>query len=279
VTGGDGAYSFIDKDGEYMITAVPFNNFFRINLPLTAGGGGFQTISDEDGEGSFINPAELDDNLDILYSDGSANGSRRISRFSNITSETPIRVNLVSALLDRPLTALKVSPYTTSSSTLFVGTDTGKLLKITNANANGIFSDISGPEFLGSISAIAFGANEDQIFVTFHNYGVKNIWYTADGGTTWQDKEGDFPDIPVKAIMMNPLLNNEVIIGTDLGVWRTANFSATNPEWVQSQNGMQNVKVSNFDLRTSDNTVLATTYGRGFFTGKFTAAPLSVGNN
>ncbi len=274
VTGGDGAYSFIDKDGEYMITAVPFNNFFRINLPLS--GGGFQTISDEDDEGSFINPAELDDNLDILYSDGSTNTTRRISRFSNITSDTPVRLDLVSTLLDRPLTALKVSPYTTTSSTLFVGTDSGKLLKITNANANGIFTDISGPEFLGSISAINFGANEDQIIVTFHNYGVKNIWYTADGGANWVSKEGDFPDIPVKAIMMNPLLNNEVIIGTDLGVWRTANFNDTNPNWVQSQNGMQNVKVTSFDLRTSDNTVLATTYGRGFFTGKFTAAPLSV---
>ncbi len=274
VTGGDGAYSFIDKDGAYMITALPGNNYFRINLPLS--GGGFQTISDEDDEGSFINPAELDDNLDILYSDGSTGSTFRISRFSNITTASPVRLNLVNALLDRPLTALKVSPYTTTSSTLFVATDGGKLLKITNANANGIFTDISGPEFLGSISAIAFGANEDQIFVTFHNYGVKNIWYTADGGTTWVNKEGDYPDIPVKAIMMNPLLNNEVIIGTDLGVWRTANFNDANPEWVQSQNGMQNVKVTSFDLRTSDNTVLATTYGRGFFTGKFTAAPLSV---
>ncbi len=274
VTGGDGAYSFIDKDGDYMITSVPFNNFFRIDLPVS--GGGFVQIEDEDDEGSFINIAELDDNLDILYSDGSTNTARRISRFSNITTASPIRLNLVSPLLDRPLTALKVSPYTTTSSTLFAGTDTGKLLKITNANANGIFSDISGPEFLGSISAIAFGSNEDEIFVTFHNYGVKNIWYTADGGANWLNKEGDFPDIPVKAIMMNPLINDEVIIGTDLGVWRTGNFNAANPSWVQSQNGMQNVKVTSFDLRTSDNTVLATTYGRGFFTGKFTASPLSV---
>ncbi len=275
VTGGDGGYSFIDKDGDYMITAFPNNNFTRFNLPFTTGGDS-QTIVNEDNEGSFINPAELDDNLDILYTDGSTSTAPRVSRFSNITTTNPIRLNLVNSMLDRPLTALKISPYTTSSSTLFVGTDSGRLLKITNANANGIFSEITGPEFLGSISAINFGANENQIFVTFHNYGVDNIWYTADGGTTWVSKEGDFPDIPVKAIMMNPLLNNEVIIGTDLGVWRTANFSDTNPNWVQSQNGMQNVKVTSLDLRIADNTVLATTYGRGFFTGKFTAAPLSI---
>ena len=50
-------------------------------------------------------------------------------------------------------------------------------------------------------------------FVTFHNYGVENIFYSSDGGETWQEKEGDLPDIPVRCILQNPLLENEVIIG------------------------------------------------------------------
>jgi len=37
--------------------------------------------------------------------------------------------------------------------------------------------------------------------------------------------------------------------------------------------GMENVKVTSFDLRTADNTILASTYGRGLFTGQFTAVP------
>ncbi|WP_299683584.1 hypothetical protein, partial [uncultured Tenacibaculum sp.] len=91
------------------------------------------------------------------------------------------------------------------------------------------WTDITGSEFVGSISDIEFGATENDIFVTFHNYGVRNIWYTNDGGTTWFDKEGNFPDIPVKSILQNPLNREEVIIGTDLGVWKTSNFSATSP--------------------------------------------------
>lgn len=59
----------------------------------------------------------------------------------------------------------------------------------------------------------------------------------------------------------------------------TSNFQDSSPNWVQSQNGMSNVKVTSFDLRTSDNTVLASTYGRGIFTGKFFEVPLVVEKN
>ena len=276
IFGGDGAYSFIDKDGGYLITATPFNNFRRFGLPLT-GAQPAPFVTSGNTIGSFINPAELDDNLDVFFSNASTTTANIISSFVNMNT-IPLRRNLTNALLTSAPTAFKVSPYTSLSTTLMVGTVTGSLLKIENANnvATATWTDITGPEFLGSISAVDFGANEQEIMVTFHNYGVKSIWFTEDGGATWQNKEGNFPDLPIKAIMMNPLLNDEVIIGTDLGVWRTSNFKNANPTWVQSQNGMQNVKVNNFDLRTVDNTILASTYGRGFFTGKFTSVPLSV---
>ena len=82
----------------------------------------------------------------------------------------------------------------------------------------------------------------------------------------------------MKCILQNPLLPEEVIIGTELGVWRTSDFTANNVEWVQSYNGMSDVLVVDLDLRTSDNTILATTHGRGFFTSQFTSEALSVNN-
>ena len=63
--------------------------------------------------------------------------------------------------------------------------------------------------------------------MTFHNYGVENIFYSSDGGNTWQEKEGDLPDIPVRCILQNPLLENEVIVGTELGVWYTKDFDTS----------------------------------------------------
>lgn len=276
IYGGDGAYEFIDKDGAYLIVSYVYNTYTRMNLPL---GTGTVDLDADQNTGTFINPADLDDSLDILYADGTDGATNQIARYSDITTATPVRANITNNKLTGQPTVFKVSPYTTTSTTLIVGTDSGKLLKIANANIGApAWSDITDSGFVGSVSAIDFGANENEIIVTFHNYGVISVWFTTDGGTNWTSKEGNLPDLPIKAVMMNPLNNNEVIVGTDLGVWRTDNFKTTSPNWVQSQNGMQNTKVTSFDLRTADNTVLASTYGRGLFTGTFTSAVLAVNN-
>jgi hypothetical protein len=103
---------------------------------------------------------------------------------------------------------------------------------------------------------------------------VVSIWYSADRGVTWQNKEGNLPDLPVKCILQNPLKLNEVIVGTELGVWYTSTFDTASPIWYQSFNGMSNVKVTDLDLR-NDNAVFAATYGRGIFSGLFTSVPLA----
>ena len=111
--------------------------------------------------------------------------------------------------------------------------------------------------------------------MTFYNFGVKNIWYTENGSSdnpTWVSKEGNLPDLPVLTILPNPLNKEEVIIGTELGVWATKNFSSTSPNWTHSYNGMSDVKVTDLDLKKGTNEAYAATYGRGMFTGQFTAS-------
>ncbi|MCF6212622.1 MAG: T9SS type A sorting domain-containing protein [Flavobacteriaceae bacterium] len=282
IFGGDGAYEFIDKDNAYLIVSYVYNTYSLFPIPVTYDINGYPqgeiVIEADQNTGSFINTADLDDNLDILYADGVTGAINQVARYTDITT-TPVRTNFTDPLLTGQLTAFKVSPYTTTSTSLIVGTKNGQLLKITNADtATPIWAEITGSGFVGSVSDISFGANENEIIVTFHNYGVTNIWFTTDGGTNWTSKEGDLPDLPVKAVMMNPLNNDEVIVGTDLGVWRTESFKTASPTWVQSQNGMQNSKVTSFDYRTADNTVLASTYGRGLFTGTFSSGVLAVNN-
>jgi subtilisin-like proprotein convertase family protein/photosystem II stability/assembly factor-like uncharacterized protein len=278
VNGGDGAYSTIDKDGDYMVVSYVYSNHTYISLPLTLDPSPNRTyvgydIDTNSSEGDFISQAGLDHNLNIMYSNGSTSGTKQINRYAlGTTSAT--KTQLSNAMLDGSPTAFKVSPYTTTSSTLLVGTDNGKLLKLTNANGtagNIVWENISGSSFIGSISAIEFGASEDDIMITFHNYGITSVWYTSNGGVTWKNKEGDLPDMPVKCILQNPLAPNEVILGTELGIWSTKNFNEDSPVWVSSNNGMRDVKVVDLDLRTADNSILATTFGRGTFTGQFTS--------
>ncbi|MBA6156695.1 thrombospondin type 3 repeat-containing protein [Tenacibaculum sp. S7007] len=266
--GGDGAASFFDTDGSdrYLIANFVYNqsiNLFNYNTS------NWITINDENSSnGDFINQEELDSNLNILYSNYSSGSNFIVKRYSSLLG-TIEKNDLTNSLMNAEPSSLKVSPFTTTSSKLYIGLKNSKLLRVENADSGiGVWTEITGDNFIGSISDIEFGTNENEIFVTMHNYGVKSVWYSNNGGTNWVSKEGDLPDIPVKSILQSPYNTKEVIIGTNLGVWKTNNFDSNSPNWKRSQNGMSNVPVLDLDLR-DDNIVFAATYGRGIFSGKF----------
>lgn len=282
-TSGDGSYSEIDEDGggipgrgRYMIVGSVFLNYYMGDTSYTSSGQAFSNGYDivSTGEGNFINEADLDDAGNILYANSSVGNTFRFSKFV-LGTNSATRSNLSNALLNGEPSAFKVSPH--NNNTIFVGTRNSRILKVDNLNlGTQTWTNLSGASFVGSISDIEVGSSDMEIFVTVHNYGVTSIWYTSDGGTTWENKEGNLPDLPVKCILQNPLIPSEVIVGTELGVWATNNFDDPNPSWIQSFNGMSDVTVLDLDLRVADNTILATTHGRGQFTSQFTSQPLSI---
>ncbi|WP_053002211.1 T9SS type A sorting domain-containing protein [Kordia jejudonensis] len=283
IISGDGAYLEIDEDDGYAVISFPFMNHAHVPYPSFDVNVGYfiafesNTVSFREGE--FINAAALDKTGNILYTNAStSNGSFRIGQHTNVNggNGTVATFNLTDPLLDNAPTALKIAA---DGQTLYAGLKNGKLLKIDNPHTQTpTFTDISDANFVGSISDIEFGLTENELLVTFHNYGVSNIWFSDNQGVLWQSKEGNLPDLPVKCILMNPLITagSEVIVGTDLGVWRSQNFDTTSPTWIQSNNGMRAVSVTDLDERTSDHTVLASTYGRGLFTGKFLTGTLTT---
>jgi photosystem II stability/assembly factor-like uncharacterized protein len=271
VSGGDGGHVEIDADSRYAISTFQYKNHQYRTYPGFAFRYCINGNNCQDNiQGDFINVAELDKNVDYFYSN-STNGSSNVIEACELLTSSANCTDLSNSLISnsRP-TAMKASPFNPTTSTLYVGTQLSGLVRITNANtASPVWTNIAGPNFLGSVSDIEFGDTEQEIFVTMHNYGVQNIWYSTDGGASWTGKEGDLPDLPVKAILKNPLLPNEVVIGTEAGIYATGNFNDASPNWVPLINGMTNVKVVDLDLRDSDNTILATTHGRGMFTGTF----------
>ncbi|MDG1974637.1 MAG: hypothetical protein P8I26_06355, partial [Flavobacteriaceae bacterium] len=273
VSGGDGAASMFSQNIEkpYFITNYVYNRYvdaydFKSNQL-------FQINSESSSNGDFINTQALDSNFGVLYSNY---GSNQIAAYygwddfkESEKNSNAEKILLSNASMDSNISALTVSPFNNDSSTLMVGLENGKVLKIENANrVTAAFTNITGSTFLGSVSDIEFGSDEDEIFVTFHNYAVKNIFYSSDGGKNWEIKEGDLPDLPVRCILQNPIVSNEVIIGTDLGVWYTKNFKDAFPNWVQGFNGMSDVRVTDLDMR-DDYAVFASTYGRGFYSSNF----------
>lgn len=291
VQGGDGGKPLFaqDSDKYYVTNYVQNDSMIFRNVGSTT----TRTLNDAtSGRGLFYPAMALDSANDIVYSDftDGANRSYIVRRYSNIKGPTAVaRVNLINTtFLTSYPTA--ITPGKVTPTTLYIGTMNGKVLKLTNANtvtaANSTagvgWSDITGSAMVGSVSDIEFGANDSQIFVTMHNYGVNNIWYTLNGGTNWYQLDGNLPDLPVKCILQNPLNTAEIMIGTELGVWYANTFNpatAANQalDWKQSFNGMSNVKITDLDLQANlpaaptAYKVYAATYGRGVFSGTLTA--------
>ncbi len=256
VTGGDGAYCFIDQtDPNYQITSYIYNNY-----RISSDGGNNFTYLENDNTGRFINPADYDDNADILYSARNANSIKRVHDVS-----TSYYSDYISVTLGATASHIRVSDYSTN--VIYVGTSSGSLYKITNANSSSPSSvEITGSSFPTAwISCIEMGSSDNEILVTFSNFGVTSIWYTTDGGINWTDKEGDLPDMPVRWALFNPENRSEVILATDIGVWSTNDLSTSSPEWAASNSGLANVRVDMFQIRDSDGLVTVATYGRGLF--------------
>lgn len=272
VTGGDGAYCFIDQTNpNYQITSYVYNSYWR----STNGGNSFGSrFQSDQSTGKFINPTDYDDNQDVLYS---SRTTSTINRVTNMTGSPSIGSITVSGM-NSMASHLRVSPHTTTSTTLFVGTEAGDLYKISNADGGSpSTTSIGGSLPAGNISCVEIGANENELLVTYTNYGITSVWYTSSGGTTWTSKEGNLPDMPVRWALFNPNDRTEVILATEVGVWSTSSFSASSPTWAASNSGLANVRVDMLQIRDSDLEVIAATHGRGLFSSSgFAAAQVPV---
>ncbi len=267
--GGDGGHSYFDQvNSKYVISNYIYNKqIYRLNLET----GVKNYINNEDNEeGDFINPGALDSNLDILYTNGSVGDNYRIRRFFDLDlDQQDYNSDYINNLPSNP-TTFRVSPFNSESTALYVGFESGQIIKYTNANSNAV--PITLFESLGSVSDISFGDTEDELYVTYYNYGINNIFFSFDGGENWYPMDGNLPDIPVTSIQYNPFQSGEVIIGTELGIWKTKNFNEEDPEWEQVINGMSDVRVTDIEFRgdsIENNRLLVSTYGRGLFVGSF----------
>ncbi|MBI3501021.1 MAG: PKD domain-containing protein [Bacteroidetes bacterium] len=269
-TGGDGAYCFIDQTNpSYQITAYVYNVYYR----STNGGASFSNIINDQSSGDFINPADYDDANGILYSSYSTTQLKRTSGIRGVPSQTQITITGMSALAG----CIRVSPYAPAgTTTLFVGTQNGRLYKVTNAQGGSPTStSIGGGSFpSGTISCVEIGASELDLVVTFSNYGVSHVWRTTNGGSTWTNESGNLPDMPVRWAIYNPNDLKELFLATEVGVWSTTDVTAASPAYVPNNTGLANVRCDMFQMRNSDKELIVATHGRGLFSSSvFNAAP------
>ena len=266
IDGGDGAYCFFDKnEPPIMITSTYYNSY-----TLFMNWNYYDDFGDY-GTGVFVNPADYDSENNILYANGvtfTGGNSNSLLRVSGIPNNPYDQLVNINAGVNVYFSQVKVSPYAPDgSSTLFVGSQDGRLFKVTNAQATPSISEIGSGDFpTAYLSSIDVGGSEDTLVVTFSNYGVPSVWQTYDGGVVWTDISGNLPDMPIRWAIYHPQNSQQIMLATEIGIWTTKAAGAEEVIW-EPDIIMPNVRVDMLQMRDIDNTVVAATHGRGLIYG------------
>jgi hypothetical protein len=271
VTGGDGAYCFFDEtQPQYMITSTYYNSYTLFS------NFNYYTSFGDNGTGVFINPCDYDSKNNILFANKCKfNGSNanKILRMAGIPNPSNSTITLGTGLLSY-YTNVKVSPNSPEgTSTLFLGSQVGRLFKVMNANSSPQLEELGSDEFPEAfISCIEVGGSDDTLIATFSNYGVSKVWLTYDGGTNWNNITNNLPDVPVRWALFHPQNAKQIILATELGIWMTDDASVPDFEW-EHDASFPNVRVDNLQIRKADNTLLVITHGRGLWWGTWNYNP------
>jgi PKD repeat protein len=309
---GDGGYCFVDQDQpNIQIGSTQGVTSFQYSTNSGLSFTPFDYTSLWGYEDCyFIMPADYDSRENILIhpsTEGTSNGntdclSKELIKFSNVGGGGPVpgilanKRNIITVIypvtLGSTVTAITVLPNNqiVNASTVFVGTNHGKLYKVPNIPNNGLNATVNAIDLFSplfgqnvSVSSIEIGNNEDQILVTFSNFGISSVWETKDGGLTWEDKDAptqpnpSLPDMPIYWALYNPNNTNEVLLATEAGIWSTDNINELPyPAWGFDINAnCPKTAIYMLKYRSADNVVVAATHGRGMWASEIFKHPVA----
>ncbi len=159
-----------------------------------------------------------------------------------------------------------ISPYPSGSSVVaYVGTSTGRIHRTSNALASSVsWTDVTGNYPGGYVSDVAADPqNLQRVFVTRGAFGSSRLYRSTSGGTTWAAVGSGLPNVPANAVAIDPSSPNRVFVGTDVGVYESADggdsfapFSAGLP---------LGLVVTDLEIDDNPHVLLAGTYGRGAY--------------
>lgn len=126
--------------------------------------------------------------------------------------------------------------------------------------------------------------NKFTAYVTFGGYEVapgQHVWKTTDLNSavpTWTAAGNGIPDVPVNALVIDPMDSNTLFAGTDIGVYASFDGGAN---WTPYGTGLPRVAVFDIALQNAHRVLRIATHGRGIWEVQFNptllAPTLSVG--
>lgn len=269
-SGGDGAFNHIHQSNPtYQTTQYVYNNFY---LSSNSGASFLSQSASNSSTGRFINPSDMDDANNRVFSAGSAD---ILEVRTGVNNGALARNTHNLGFNGRLLTALTVSPNNTT--TLYVGDDLGNVYKITSRGGTPVKSATWNVGASGYISSIDVWKNaastDDSILVTMSNYGINSVYITGSGTNatpTWVniDDNNTMQNIPIRWGIFSKEGPHKVFVATDLGILATSTMSGGTTVWTMVNNGLlPRVRVDALAY-DADGNLVAATHGRGIWETK-----------
>lgn len=282
INSGDGGLAFIDKIDSTIVISNYTNVTPKLNKAGPVNGEAFEEMNPQfSNRGKFINPCDYDSPNHTLYHNNTlaSEADTKIIRY-HIAGSSPNHTYTTSTLTITGVGALSISflKLGKTQGNMYLGTSTGDVYKVSGINVSGDQTLASIAKIMdatntsaGNVSSLDFGTDENTIIVTKSNYNIKSVFYTTNAGTNWASKDESghgLTNIPVRYALINPVNTKQVLLATELGVWSTNDITATNPQWAPTNTALAHVRCDMLKYRSSDNTVVVATHGRGVFSTK-----------
>ncbi len=262
VAGGDGGWCASDPTNPSFF----FGEFQWLQLHRSTDGGGtaatiYQGITDavSGGTTNFIAPFILDPNNPNILWAGGANLWR-----TNNAKGFPLNWSNVKTTVGPNISAIAVAPG--NSDIVWVGHNNGNIYVTTNGTAaNPTWTQVDSnspglPDGRRNTRITVDPTNSQRVYVTFGGFSPNNVWRTDNGGASWTNITNNLPAAPVRSIVVWQANPNFLYVGTEVGVFASANGGAS---WSPSNDGPTNCSVD--ELFWMNNTLVAATHGRGMF--------------
>ena len=139
----------------------------------------------------------------------------------------------------------------------------------------------------GYISSISVDPNNgDNVMLSFSNYEVKSIHYSADGGGSWTDVSGNLEENKsgfgsgpsVRSVHIQSVKNGlRYFAGTSTGLYSTSLLDDENTVWTQEgSETIGNMVIDDIEGRHFDGFIVAGSHGNGIYSATISSDELSI---
>ncbi len=290
---GDGGYSAISKNAIYYFASFQFGKIYRFTLDKNLQRRSFARIDPYGSGGAdkllFVNPYVLaPENQNVMY----FAGGDVIWRNSNV-SQAPLFENYPLDINWEKMAGTEimhgsgaVSAINASynpSGVVYYGTTNGQVFRIKSAiNTTFSVEEITSGIFPENayVSSIAIDRKDSKtVVVSFSNYNVISVFYSQDGGDSFQnisgnleenpDGSGSGPSVRWMEIVSKNQGEAQLFAATSTGIYSTNSINGNNTVWEnEGSETIGNELVTMIKYFSGDGTIIAATHGNGMYESK-----------